>query len=200
MQEGRAHFAASSPISIDEVVQGVGAGVVSALAKKGTPLKKEWSPTARTYTKPETDGETIISQPQPTSIADSFPARDDASGSDVHPASNLESTSAQTYDDWTVPKTTRLENRIEKVGDANPAQKARLEGKLERTKMRQSARAERIADRNVNKKQRVEDYQKMRNDKNYGAIDFIKDRFKKKNKNQNTSSSSNSFFGGMDRF
>ena len=186
--------------AIDEVVQGVGAGVVSALAKKGTPLKKEWSPTARTYTKPETDGETIISQPQPTSIADSFPARDDASGSDVHPASNLESTSAQTYDDWTVPKTTRLENRIEKVGDANPAQKARLEGKLERTKMRQSARAERIADRNVNKKQRVEDYQKMRNDKNYSAIDFIKDRFKKKNKNQNTSSSSNSFFGGMDRF
>ncbi len=184
--------------AIDEVVQGVGAGVVSALAKKGTPLKEEWSPTARTYTKPETDGESIISPP--TSIADSFPVRDEASGSDVHPASNIESTSAQTYDDWTVPKTTRLENRIEKVGDANPAQKARLEGKLERTKMRQSARAERIADRNVNKKQRVEDYQKMRNDKNYGAIDFIKDRFKKKNKNQNTSSSSNGFFGGMDRF
>ena len=186
--------------AIDEAVQGVGAGVVSALAKKGTPLKEEWSPTARTYTKPETDGETIISQQQPTSIADSFPTIDAASGSDIHPASNLESTSAQTYDDWTVPKTTRLENRIKKVGEANPAQKARLEGKLERTKMRQSARAERIEDRNVNKKQRVEDYQKMRNDKNYGAIDFIKDRFKKKNKNQNTSSSSNGFFGGMDRF
>ncbi len=99
-------------------------------------------------------------------------------------------------------KTEVLQGKIDALNKsgANPAKLARLEGRLNRTKTRQSARAERVEGRNVKKKQRVEDYQKMRNDEDYSAVDFVKDRFKKKNKNQNTNSSSNNFFGGMNEF
>jgi len=99
-------------------------------------------------------------------------------------------------------KTEVLQGKIDALtkSGANPAKLARLEGRLDRTKTRQSARAERVEGRNVKKKQRVEDYQKMRNDEDYSAVDFVKDRFKKKNKNQNTNSSSNNFFGGMNEF
>jgi len=95
-------------------------------------------------------------------------------------------------------KTERLQGKIDALdkSGANPAKLARLKGRLDRTQTRQSARAERIEGRNINKKQRVVDYQKMRNDDNYGAIDFIKDRFKKKNKNvPQTNSQSEHPFG-----
>ena len=62
-------------------------------------------------------------------------------------------------------KTDFMKNRIdhlEKTG-SNPAKLARLEGRLERTEIRQANRADRISDRNVKKKQRVQDWQKMRN-------------------------------------
>jgi hypothetical protein len=99
-------------------------------------------------------------------------------------------------------KTEVLQGKIDALNKsgANPAKLARLKGRLDRTKTRQSARAERVEGRNVKKKQRVEDYQKMRNDEDYSAVDFVKDRFKKKNKNQNINSSSNNFFGGMNEF
>ena len=53
-------------------------------------------------------------------------------------------------------------DHLEKTG-SNPAKLARLQGRLERTEMRQASRADRISDRNVKKKQRVEDWQDMRN-------------------------------------
>ncbi len=61
-------------------------------------------------------------------------------------------------------KTDFMKSRIdhlEKTG-SNPAKLERLKGRLERTEMRQASRAKRIADRNVKKKQRVEDWQNMR--------------------------------------
>jgi hypothetical protein len=73
--------------------------------------------------------------------------------------------------------------KARKDATSNEAKKARIQGKIERTKTRQSSRAERIKDRNIKKLQKTKQRQKIKNirqglDPNAGMKDY-KSEFKK---------------------
>lgn len=70
---------------------------------------------------------------------------------------------AQSRKDALQSQIDKLSSKKEKGEHYNPAHLTRLQGKLDRTTIRQENRAKRIADRNVKKKQRVGDWQAMRN-------------------------------------
>ena len=73
--------------------------------------------------------------------------------------------------------------KARKDATSNEAKKARIQGKIERTKTRQSSRAERIKDKNIKRLQKTKQRQKIKNirqglDPNAGMTDY-KSEFKK---------------------
>jgi len=77
--------------------------------------------------------------------------------------------------------------KARKDATSNEAKKARIQGKIERTKIRQSSRAERIKDKNIEKLQKTKQRQKIKNirqdlDPNAGMTDY-KSEFKKMEEN-----------------
>jgi hypothetical protein len=73
--------------------------------------------------------------------------------------------------------------KARKDATSNEAKKARIQGKIERTKTRQSSRAERIKDKNIKRLQKTKQRQKIKNirqglDSNAGMTDY-KSEFKK---------------------
>ena len=73
--------------------------------------------------------------------------------------------------------------KARKDATSNEAKKARIQGKIERTKTRQSSRAERIKDKNIKRLQKTKQRQKIKNirqglDANAGTTDY-KSEFKK---------------------
>lgn len=73
--------------------------------------------------------------------------------------------------------------KARKDATSNEAKKARIQGKIERTKTRQSSRAERIKDKNIKRLQKTKQRQKIKNirqglDANAGMKDY-KSEFKK---------------------
>ena len=77
--------------------------------------------------------------------------------------------------------------KARKDATSNEAKKARIQGKIERTKTRQSSRAERIKDKNIKSLQKTKQRQKIKNirqglDPNAGMKDY-KSEFKKMEEN-----------------
>lgn len=77
--------------------------------------------------------------------------------------------------------------KARKDATSNEAKKARIQGKIERTKTRQSSRAERIKDKNIKRLQKTKQRQKIKNirqglDPNAGMTDY-KSEFKKMGEN-----------------
>ena len=77
--------------------------------------------------------------------------------------------------------------KARKDATSNEAKKARIQGKIERTETRQSSRAERIKDKNIEKLQKTKQRQKIKNirqglDPNAGMKDY-KSEFKKMGEN-----------------
>lgn len=73
--------------------------------------------------------------------------------------------------------------KARKDATSNEAKKARIQGKIDRTKTRQSSRAERIKDKNIKRLQKTKQRQKIKNirqglDPNAGMTDY-KSKFKK---------------------